>query len=255
MLVRELDARRSDLHASFRSAFSDEDLAAAQVSLDELVRLDPFSPEVAIDARQLDAAVQTQVERLLARGRRGFSSGNHRKADRAFRGVLELEPDNENARGYLSYIEKIREEEARGAPVVNGRVAARDPLALDATDAEIRSEGFFQNALAAEAAGDLYAAIRFDLQAIRSNRNHPRAFAHLSGLRRRLAPEISRLIEAGRRHYQQEELQAALDQWRRALLIDPENEEAREYAVRAERLLENLDRLRDEPAAGATARP
>ena len=39
----------------------------------------------------------------------------------------------------------------------------------------------------------------------------------------------------------------ALDLWRRALLIDPKNSEAREYATRAEQLLENLDRLRGAP--------
>jgi hypothetical protein len=49
------------------------------------------------------------------------------------------------------------------------------------------------------------------------------------------------------RQFQQEDLQSALDLWRRALLIDPRNREAREYAERAEQLLENLDRLRGAP--------
>jgi tetratricopeptide (TPR) repeat protein len=62
-----------------------------------------------------------------------------------------------------------------------------------------------------------------------------------------MRPEVDGLLEAGRRKFQQEDLQAALDLWRRALLIDPRNAEAREYAARAEQLLENLDRLRGAP--------
>ena len=49
------------------------------------------------------------------------------------------------------------------------------------------------------------------------------ALIALRTLRRRLGPELEGLIEQGRVHYQQEELQSALDDWRRALLIDPGN--------------------------------
>jgi hypothetical protein len=58
---------------------------------------------------------------------------------------------------------------------------------------------------------------------------------------------VEGLIESGRRKFQQEDLQGALDLWRRALLIEPNHAEALEYAARAEQLLENLDRLRGAP--------
>jgi tetratricopeptide (TPR) repeat protein len=60
---------------------------------------------------------------------------------------------------------------------------------------------------------------------------------------------VPRLNETGQSHYQQEELHSALDAWRRALLIDPGNEEARAYVSRAELLLQNLERLRSEPGS------
>jgi hypothetical protein len=50
-------------------------------------------------------------------------------------------------------------------------------------------------------------------------------------------------------------LQAALDQWERVLLIDPANDEAKEHAARAEKLLERLEELRAASQPPASAKP
>ena len=63
------------------------------------------------------------------------------------------------------------------------------------------------------------------------------------------------LIEQGRTAFRNEDLQGALDLWRRALLVDPNNERARAYATTAQRQLQNLERLRSEPAAVGGAGP
>lgn len=244
-LARTLAERRETLREAYRASFEAGDLATARTHLEALRTLDPLSPAIATDERHLEAALREEVDTLLARGRRGFSSGNHAKAERVFRQVLALDPENESAQGYLSYIDKIRREEEG-----ESRARAGDPREVDATDAEIRAEGAYQNALAAERAGDPYAAIRYDQAALRADARHAGARAHLASLRRGLAPEVEGLIQAGREHYQQEDLQAALDQWRRVLLIDPDNARAREFVARAERLLENLERLRADGASG-----
>lgn len=70
-------------------------------------------------------------------------------------------------------------------------------------------------------------------------------------IRAQLADEVEPLIEAGRDAFRNEQLETALDLWRRALLIDPENERLRAYISRAERQLENLERLRAEPESTA----
>jgi tetratricopeptide (TPR) repeat protein len=62
--------------------------------------------------------------------------------------------------------------------------------------------------------------------------------------RQRLAGEVETLVEDGRAAFREERLEEALDLWRRALLIDPENERIQAYIARAERQLENLERLR-----------
>lgn len=68
-------------------------------------------------------------------------------------------------------------------------------------------------------------------------------------IRAELAGEVEDLIEAGRAAFGDERLEAALSLWRRALLIDPENERIQAYIARAERQLENLERLRAAPDA------
>jgi tetratricopeptide (TPR) repeat protein len=70
--------------------------------------------------------------------------------------------------------------------------------------------------------------------------------------RQRLAGEVETLVEDGRAAFREERLEEALDLWRRALLIDPENERIQAYIARAERQLEHLERLRSAaPAGGA----
>ena len=239
--------------ACLRTAFAEGDLSTARDALDRLQVLDPFSPETTNDGRPLEAALNAEIERRLARGRRGFSSGDHGAAERAFASVLELDPNNETAQGYLAFIERIREQESEPAPApaspasASPPPAAPEPREVRASDAEIRSAGMARNALAAERRGDAFEAIRWDLRALRADPKNARARRHLDALRRRLAPEVPGLIEAGRRRFQQEDLESALDLWRRALLIDPDNVDAREYSTRAEQLLESLDRLRGAP--------
>lgn len=251
-LSRQLATRKLELDAAFRGALQQGRLVEARRSVGELRRLDPFDPAAESGEREVQEALGAEVERLLAAGRRGFTAGDYPKATDALRAVLALEPENESAQGYLSYIELIRESErSRQASLSTASKPAprSDPPQLRATEAEIRAEGFYRNALAAERAGDRYAAIRQDLRALSASPGHDRARDHVARLRSELAEEVPGLIDAGRVAFQQEDLQSALDQWQRALLVDPDNERAAQYAARAEKLLQNLEQLRAEPAA------
>jgi tetratricopeptide (TPR) repeat protein len=246
-LARELAERKREAKSALREDLDAGRLAAARDNLVALRRLDPFDSELETVSRQVDDALRGQVDQLLARGRRGFTSGDYRSARGAFEEVLALDDQNESARGYLAYIDAIRAEEARAGAQAEARL-------VRASDDEIRAEGHHQNALAADRAGDPYAAIRHELRALELDPQHTEARSQLTELRRRLAPEVPRLIESGEGHYQQEELHSALDAWRRALLIDPTNQEARAYVGRAETLLQNLERLRSEPGSAVGTR-
>jgi tetratricopeptide (TPR) repeat protein len=242
-LARTVASRRRELRVQYQTDFSANNLAKAGETLDQLRTLDPFDPELAVDERQLGDGLRSAVTQLLAAGRRGFSDGNHAVAERSFMAVLALDANNESARGYLSYIETIRRE----SRLAGQQPAAFDPPQTYASDAEIRAEGFYQNALAADFAGEVYEAINHDLRALSAYKDHRGARRHLAVIRRKLAGRVEVLIEEGRAHFRNEDLQSALDSWRRALLIDPKNERAQAYAARAERQLGNLERLRAEP--------
>jgi len=239
-LVRVLAKRRTELHALLRERSEAGDLSGARKALQALRQLDPFWSGATADEQALQAAWQDEIDRLLAVGRLGFDGGQLRIAERAFRDVLALDASNESALGYLAFIDRAR---AEGAATRN------------ASEAEIRAEGFYRNALGLEARGDPYAAIALDLEALAADPAHRGAREHLDAMRARLAAQVPELIEAGRRHYQREDLHAALDDWQRALLIDPDNEQAHDYANRAERLLESLERLREPTPADVGAGP
>ena len=63
-----------------------------------------------------------------------------------------------------------------------------------------------------------------------------------------MASTVPTLLEAGRDAFRQEDLQSALDHWRLALLVDPDNERIIAYIARAEQQLQNLEQLRADPA-------
>ncbi len=242
-LARKVARERLALKAQYRADFEAGYLAKAGASLERLRTLDPFDPELQAEEHELREGLQQSITKLLAVGRRGFSDGNHLAAERAFQSVIAIDPNNESARGYLSYIETIR----RASQTEGGEPAAFEPPEVFASEAEIRAEGFHQNALAAEDSGDLFAAIGHDQRALDAFAGHAGARQHLAEIRRQLAPQVDALIEEGRTHFRNEDLQSALDSWQRALLVDPGNERAQAYAARAVRQLENLERLRSEP--------
>jgi tetratricopeptide (TPR) repeat protein len=242
-LARTVTSRKAELNQQYDEAFGEGDLAAARKNLDQLRALDPFDPELQTDERQLNDALRLAVERELDAGRRQFIAGNHTDAEGHFRSVLALDPDNESAQGYISYIAEIqREREAMAER--SATFASRERFA---SDAEIRAEGFYQNALAEDRSGNFYAAISHDMRALEANPKHRGARRHLNEMRSRLAGGVGSLIEAGRSAYRDEDLQTALELWSRAVLVDPENERARAYVDRAKHQIQNLERLRSEP--------
>jgi len=259
-LSRRVAKARAEGLALFRTAFARDDLAAARVHVSSLRVLDAFSPEVADCQRQLAEALATRIEASLARASDRLDSGRFLEAESAFRAVLELDPQNVTARGNLAYIERLRGE---SAPPQTGMtpnpasadIAPRTRSSARPSDFEIRAEGYFQNALNAESSGDPMQAIRYDLAAIDADARHAGARSHLAALRRALAAQVASLLESGRQHFQREDLRAALDQWERVLLIDPDNSEARDYTARAQKLLERLEELGATPLPTMSAKP
>lgn len=259
-LSRRLAKSRAEGLALFRAAFARDDLGAARVHIASLRVLDAFSPEIADGQRQLADALSTRIDAIVSRGSDDIEAGELGAAEGAFESVLDLDPQNVTARGNLAYIARLRGESGTSrtetAPNPDpADLAPPRPRSARPREVEIRAEGYFQNALAAEASGDAYQAIRYDRAALEADPGHAGARSQLASLRRALAPQVGTLLESGRRHYQREDLRAALDQWERVLLIDPTNQEAKEHAARAEKLLERLEELRAEPLPPVSTKP
>lgn len=265
-LSRTLAERKTEKRAGFERAFAARDFPAARDQLAQLRTLDPFDPALANDESRFEEALRGEVDRLLAQGREAYGARRYGDASAAFRRVLAIEPENESAQGYLSFSQSARAggrpdradampEPAAASPPSTRPATATAPAAPPgaASESQIRAEGFHQNALAAERRGDAYAAIRQDLRALQADPRHAGARRHLTALRQQLQPEVEGLIESGRSAFRQEDLQGALDQWRRALLVDPDNDRAQQYVARAEKLLDNLEQLRADPDASRGA--
>jgi hypothetical protein len=139
-LARTLAASKAELMTQYRAAFAAGDLASARRTLAQLHTLDAFDPELETEARALGDALRSEVSKQIAMGRRGFASGNFTAAQTAFEAVLELDPDNESAQGYISYIATLRQERSRSGKSPSG-VVAGDTFA---SQAEIRAEGFYR---------------------------------------------------------------------------------------------------------------
>ncbi len=248
-LARTLVASKKQHWRAFDVAFEAQELAEAQKTLELLEIADPFDTQLTLKKSLLEEALTKRVDAILSRGRRSFSDGAHNKAEAAFNEVLELDPTNETALGLISYIEDIRQTE-RGTNGKQGRVALSK---LDFTKAGVEAEGLYQNAIASEQRNDPYAAIDYDIRALKANPKHEKAKKHLARLRKELTPRLEELVEQGRSAFSDEDLEAALENWNKALLINPDDDRVKGYTERAENLLQELERLRATPVPKVSA--
>ena len=186
---------------------------------------------VEAEFEELIVAYKENAERLEAEGRLAESVLDYRLA-------LALQPGDAAT---LAHVQRLaRELEARkidlGEEYARVRsdgnlIAARDALE------QLRTLDPFEPAYAIEER-ELQAAL---------NAQWRRREARI---RASLANEMESLVEAGRAAFRDERLETALDLWRRALLLDPSNERIQAYIARAERQLENLERLRSTAETG-----
>jgi tetratricopeptide (TPR) repeat protein len=234
-LVRELDRRVSHDRGRLEAALAAGDLRLAHDHVMRLERLDPFDPSIQIEARQVRKAVEEETRRRLRAGKHAYAAGDRARAEQAFERVLEVDPGNGTARGYLSYLRKLSD------------VAAQDrasaPLPAAISEEEVIAEGHLRSAQEAEAGGELFRALAEYEAALRINPEKRAARGARDALRTILEPEIPSLYEEGKRYFQDEDLHNALRVWRSVLLIDPNDARTRENVARAERLLARLEEI------------
>ncbi len=234
VLVRALAAQEESEKAGLEAALRAGDLERASRHATALARLNPFDPGLQIDVRQVRVGIGKQVGTHLERGKTAYAAGQREAARREFLTVLALDPRNETALGYLSYIHRFEDLEAREQlPPPPSAISRKDILA----------EGHFRSGREAEAGGEPFWAIAEYEAALSVDASHRAARRDLEALRARLGPEVRELYELGKRYFQEEDLRNALRAWRRVLLIEPGNERTREHVDRAERMLSRLEEI------------
>jgi len=223
-------AEKRGLAAALRAS----DLEKASLHATALARLNPFDPGLQTDLRQVRAGIGKQVETHLERGKAAYAAGQRNAARGEFMTVLALDPRNETALGYLSYIHRFEALEAnRELPPPPGAVSRK----------EILAEGHYRSGRQAEVAGEPFWAITEYEAALSVDADHRAARRDLGRLRRRLRPRVDELYALGKRYFQEEDLHNALRSWRRLLLIDPDDVRTREHIERAERMLSRLEEI------------
>ena len=233
-LVRELRARTNEERAGLADALEAGDLIAASLHADRLEALDPFDPAVQIEIRQAHAATGASIQQHMARGEMAYAAGDRASARREFEEVLRLDPYEERALGYLSYIDRFEALEARHQ---------LPPPPISISQEEIIAEGHYRSAIAAEQTGETFQAIRQYETALSVNPKHEGARRKLVALRARHKPRVDGLYQRGKRYFQEEDLHNALRMWRQALAIDPDDGRTRENVERAERMLARLEEI------------
>jgi tetratricopeptide (TPR) repeat protein len=230
-LARVLETRTAEERASLAAALAEGKLWRASAHAQRLETLNPFDPGVQIEARQVRAEVGAEVLRHLELGRQQYAAGDREIARREFETVLGLDEGNQVALGYLAYIRRFEDLEARTPP----------PSSIP--QEAILSEGHYRAARAARDQGDDFRALQEYEAALRVNREHASARRERDQLRGELSPQVEELYEIGIRYFQDEDLHHALRVWRQVLLIDPKHDRTRENVARAERILSRLEEL------------
>ena len=233
-LVRERERRQERETRELTQAVASKDLKRASVHAATLELLNPFDPSLQIEIRSVRASIGARVSEGISLGEQAYAAGDRRAARRAFRTVLELDPRNQAALGYLSYIRRFEalEEKERVPP---------PPRSI--SQEQILAEGHFRSATEAETDGESFWAITEYEAALSVDPNHVGARRALTALRTRLQPQVDELYQLGKRYFQEEDLHNALVAWRRVLSIDPTDQRTREQVQRAERMLARLEEM------------
>jgi tetratricopeptide (TPR) repeat protein len=239
-LVRQLHARSADVRSKMLDSLERKDLVAASRHASELLALNPLDPAVQIDVRQVQHAIAAEVLRNMETGRRAYAAGDLGAARGAFEAVRALDADNEEALGYLSYIDLSarRAERQMAAPA-----SVTTPPRVEPRKKELVAEGHFRKGEDAERRDEPFRALEEYERALEADPAHAGARRELERLRAQLADRVPGLYAEGKRYFQDDDLHNALKNWNQVLLIQPDHPQATDNAERARRILERLEEI------------
>lgn len=218
---KRLEAVRPILESNVRRLLSvgdslraRRDFERARRSYEQVLELDPLNDSIMVKLTELEGMMKENVQTILNRARTLLSRNQLDEAQREFERVLAMEPRNADAR--------------KGLESVRGK----------------RVQEIFERGKAAFDESNYWVAVNTMVEVLQRDEKHRDARTYLERAREALKTEIDKIFRAGVQLYIKEEYKAALDEWNKVLLIDPQHTATLEYKRRAEEKLRALERLR-----------
>lgn len=190
------------------------DYDGARAAYERALAMDPSSPAVQFRLDSLGMSLKEDLNATLARADTHLSKGRQAQAERDYENVLRRDPGNARAREGLSTIRRLQNQQ------------------------------LFESGKAAYEERRYDQALPIFETVLQQDPRHSEAKRYLAMTREALKPVVETHFRNGLQHYLTEEYKEALDDWKKALRIDPENEAILGYAQRAEEKIRALEELK-----------
>lgn len=262
---KEANKKRQELERLFENAErlrQNGDYVGATRIYDDILRLEPGNKAARDQIVQLQANIDQFVQRKMTEGERAFNDGNYQKALTAFNAVLSVRPNDAAASSFIRRTRTAIREEA-DKRVLEGKKffasgkykAAQDQfesaLNIDPDHAEARElhqrAGSMLNAgqLIEEGkseflTGHYLKAKEMFLQVLAEDSQNPIALDYYKRVQDRIDAKVEEHFNRGIKFYTEEKYKAAIEEWKKALELNPDHKGSIEYTKRA---LDRLDAL------------
>lgn len=190
------------------------DYDGAKAAYERALALDPSNSPVQFRLDSLGMSLKENLNATLARADAHLSKGRRALAERDYESVLRRDPGNARAREGLSTLRRLQNQQ------------------------------LFESGKAAYEERHYEQALPIFESVLQQDARHSEAKRYLALTREALKPVVETHFRNGLQHYLAEEYKEALDDWRKALRIDPDNEAIVGYAQRAEEKIRALEELK-----------
>ena len=251
------DAERFERRGSLRSA---------QVRYQKALNIEPGDPLVMQKLNVLNKRINVYIKNQYRRGEREYRNQNYKSAAKFFRAVLAIEPGHRGARRYLrliskashgksnAYVDRARQEISAGhlqqAIAILDSALSVNPNLKEAKDLKnqtimrLNSSQLIENAKSQYLSGHYLDALETFNQILKNDPSNQDAQDYRKLCQSKLNDKVDDFFNRGIRFYTEEKYQLAIDEWNKALKINPYHKGSLEYKKRAQDRLEALNRFK-----------
>lgn len=251
------DAERFERRGSLRSA---------QIRYQKALDIEPGDPMVMQKLNSLNKRIKAYIKSQYRSGEREYRNRNYKSAANYFRAVLAINPGHTGARRYLrliskashgktnAFVDRAKQQIAAGNlesavalldSALNSNPNLKEAQALKAQTVKRMNSGqLVENAKSQYLSGNYLDALEALDQILKRDPTNKDALKYLHLCQAKLNDSVDDFFNRGIRYYTEEKYQLAIDEWNKALKINPYHKGSLEYKKRAQDRLEALNRLK-----------